>query len=93
MNNPNNPQFRSGAIWGASVTAIGAGLFFGRERNWALVALGAAGVYMARGGTISASSIPSELPENLPSVQKLRSLFPQGSAAPAARKPAWSINY
>ena len=74
-------EFRSGALWGASATAVAVGLFFGRDRNWALVGLGALGVYMAKGGNLSASSIPDKLP-NLPGLEKVRQLFPQ-QAMPA----------
>lgn len=73
---PTNQQcFRSGVLWGASATAIATGLLFGKERNWALVALGGLGIYMAQGGKLSAEALPKELP-NLPTKEELRDRLP-----------------
>ena|GEM_PF-3189531 len=66
--NLNNPTYRKGFLHGASATAIGAGLFFGEKRNWALVALGALGVFLAQGGTISAEDVKVPKLPSLPSM-------------------------
>ena len=57
-------------------TAIAVGLFLGKDRNWALVALGGLGVYLARGGTVSAEAIRQIEVPDLPSFEKLRELYP-----------------
>ena len=91
-----DPKFRSGALWGASVTAVAIG-FLAKDRNWALIGLGALGFYMAQGGELSADKLPKslpKLPDDIPGVSKLRSLFPEGSAAiqDATNGNAWSLN-
>jgi hypothetical protein len=76
--------FRDGALYGASVTAITTGLFFSAKRNWALVALGGLGLYLAKGGTVTAETLQApELPDvpSLPTMDKLRSLFPGATAS------------
>lgn len=79
MNGFENTNWKDGFLHGAGVALIAIGFGLGGQRNLALAALGGLGLYLARGGSLSAESLRA--PE-LPSMDDLRNKLPfQAQAA------------